>query len=146
MQAEHKIRTLAHQLAQILGVYAESFAQWQEDPSDLGRYERTHANLDLVRVLTEKAFPGGRGELGELLLCHTELKLLVLRRHMGRAAASRDDGEGQLNELLARHARLVDNVRAICAHRGGHVVEPVVRSSMPMPGAAVAQRPPAAGA
>lgn len=146
MQAEHKIRTLAHQLAQILGVYAESFAQWQQDPSDLGRYERTHANLDLVRVLTEKAFPGGRGELGELLLCHTELKLLVLRRHMGRAAVSRDDGEGQLQELLERHARLVDNVRAICAQRSGQAAEPALRPAVPMPSAALAQRPPAAGA
>ena len=146
MQAEHKIRTLAHQLAQILLVYAESFAQWQQDPSDLGRYERTHANLDLVRVLTEKAFPGGRGELGELLLCHTELKLLVLRRHMGRAAAARDEGEGQLHELLDRHARLVENLRAICAQRSGLAAEPAVRTAVPRANAAVPQRPPAAGA
>ncbi|MBL0421422.1 hypothetical protein JI739_13765 [Ramlibacter sp. AW1] len=115
---ELKIRTLAHQLSEILDVYASSFDHWREDPSDLGRYERTHANLDLVRVLTDKAFPGGRGELGELLLCHSELKLLVLRRHLARRAPpAPDDPETDLRMLQARHDLLVANLRGLCAQR-----------------------------
>lgn len=115
---EHKIRTLVHQLTEIIGVYARSFEQWREDPSDLGRYERTHANLDLVRLLTEKAFPGGRGELGELLLCHSELKLLVLRRRLAaRAQRPLDSTEGALRALEARHRDAVASLSALCAQR-----------------------------
>ncbi|MEJ7931603.1 hypothetical protein WG922_16635 [Ramlibacter sp. AN1015] len=122
MNAEqHKSRTLAHQLTEIAAVYARSFAHWREDPADLSRYERTHANLELVRVLTEKAFPGGRGELGELLLCHTDLKLLVLRQHLVRRAAvpAREDLEEQLLAGQARHDRLVAEFITLCANHSG---------------------------
>jgi hypothetical protein len=133
MQSEHKIRTLAHQLVEIISVYTQSFAQWREDPTDLCRYERTHANLDLVRVLTDKAFPGGRGELGELLLCHSELKLLVLRRHMSRrapaASSSRDDVDQQLHTLEARHADVVAALSAVCAQRSGLTASQASQSS-----------------
>jgi hypothetical protein len=80
MDNAHKIRTLAHQLVEILAVYGASLDQWRLAPSDVALYERTHANLDLVRVLAAKAFPGRRAELAELLSAHAELKFLVLRR------------------------------------------------------------------
>lgn len=119
MQSEHKIRTLAHQLAEILSVYARSLQDWREDPSDLGRYERLQGNLELVRVLTEKAFPGGRGELGELLLCHADLKLLVLRGHMGLVPALSDEPSAQLQGLLRRHGELVEALSLVCRQRSG---------------------------
>lgn len=155
MQAEHKIRTLAHQLTEIIEVYARSFEEWRSDPSDLGRYERTHSNLDLVRVLTGKAFPGGRGELGELLLCHSDLKLLVLRRHMAQrvGAPARGEFDAALRTLQARHDALVAALRAVCAQRSGHApaspVAPGGKGEAPdLPSAPAARvaRPPTAGA
>lgn len=121
MQAENKFRTLAHQLSQILRVYADSFEQWRQEPSDVGRYERTHANLDLVRVLTDKTFPGGRGELGELMLAHADLKMMVLRRHMARQPGDggRNDFEAPLQALQTRHDDAVAALLSVCVQRSG---------------------------
>lgn len=121
MQTENKFRTLAHQLSQILRVYADSFEQWRLEPSDVGRYERTHANLDLVRVLTDKTFPGGRGELGELMLAHADLKMMVLRRHMTRQSGDggRNDFEAPLQALQTRHDDAVAALLSVCVQRSG---------------------------
>ncbi len=121
MQTENKFRTLAHQLSQILRVYADSFEQWRQEPSDVGRYERTHANLDLVRVLTDKTFPGGRGELGELMLAHADLKMMVLRRHMARQPGDggRNDFEAPLQALQTRHDDAVAALLSVCVQRSG---------------------------
>lgn len=129
MQAEHKIRTLAHQLTEILVVYARSFDSWRADPGDLAGHERAQSNLELVRVLTDKAFPGGRGEAAELLGCHAELKLLVLRLHMGLPAAGSGslDAQVQLANLLERHQALLNTLTAVCTQRSGHKPEPPQR-------------------
>lgn len=118
---EHKVRTLAHQLADILDAYQESFARWCQTPSDVGRYERTRANLDLVRVLTDKTFPGGRGELGELLLYHSDLKILVLKRHIARSGGQDvpAGSDEQLDTLRERHDAMLTALRVICRQRGG---------------------------
>lgn len=119
---EHKVRTLAHQLTDILDAYQESFGQWCQAPSDVGRYERTRANLDLVRVLTDKAFPGGRGELGELLLYHCDLKILVLRRHIARSSGQSvpAGSDEQLDALRGRHDAILTALRVICRQRSGN--------------------------
>lgn len=119
---EHKVRTLAHQLADILDAYQDSFARWCQSPSDVGRYERTRANLDLVRVLTDKTFPGGRGEFGELLLYHSDLKILVLRRHLARSAGQcvPAGSDEQLDVLRERHDAMLTALRVICRQRGGN--------------------------
>ncbi len=119
MLAEHKIRTLTHQLADILASYAESFDAWSRDPSDVSRYERTRANLDLVQVITEKAFPGGRGELGELLLYHGDLKLMVLRHHMARLSGKRAADWEAIGPLRLRHDAIVAALRSVCLARSG---------------------------
>lgn len=119
--ADHQQRSLARQLMDILDAYQASFERWSREPSDVGLYERTRANLELVRVLTDKAFPGGRGELGELLLVHGELKLLVLRLHIGRAAR-RPPPSGameQLEALRGRHGATLTALRMVCRQRVG---------------------------
>ncbi len=119
--SDHKQRSLVHQLVDILEAYQASFAQWCQQPGDVGRYDRARANLDLVRVLTDKAFPGGRGELGELLLYHGELKLLVLRRHIARGAGRSlpASAEEQLDTLRGRHDAMLTALRVVCGLRGG---------------------------
>lgn len=124
--ADHQQRSLARQLMDILDAYQASFARWSQEPSDVGLYERARANLALVRVLTDKAFPGGRGELGELLLLHGELKLLVLRLHIGRAA-SRPPPSGALEQLEAlrgRHGATLTALRMVCRQRVGGAPSP----------------------
>ncbi len=123
MDNEHKTRTLAHQLVEILSVYAASLALWRLAPSDVALYERTHANLDLVRVLGGKAFPGHRDVTADLLAAHTELKLQLLRRHMGRlhlhGAPDGGDAEMQLQGLVERHEDTVAALRALCLQSCG---------------------------
>ncbi|TFY98116.1 hypothetical protein [Ramlibacter rhizophilus] len=147
MQTEHEIRTLAHQVTEILVVYSRCFEQWRESPSDLARYERTHANLDLVRVLTEKALMGGRGELAELLACHTDLKLAVLRRHMGLPPPPLEpahEEQERFEALLQRHANHVAALAAVCAHRSGQTPAAAPQRAAPVVHPA-ARRPPVAG-
>jgi hypothetical protein len=123
MDNEHKIRTLAHQLVEILAVYGASLDQWRLAPSDVALYERTHANLDLVRVLAGKAFPGRRAEVAELLCAHSELKLQVLRRYMGRRSHGPCDetpeSDLQLHMLVERQEDAVAALRSLCLQRCG---------------------------
>jgi hypothetical protein len=128
---EHKVRSLAHQLLEILEAYQASFAQWCQSPSDVGRYERTRANLDLVRVLAAKAFPAGRGEFGELLLYHGDIKILVLKRHIARSSGRPllPASDEQLEALRDRHDAMVTALRVICRQRSGGPPEPAVRRS-----------------
>ncbi len=122
MDNEHKIRTLAHQLVEILALYDASFDQWRCAPSDVALYERTHANLDLVRVIAGKAFPGAGGELGELLSAHSDLKLLVLRRHMSRLhrpAAAAGDAQLLFHLQVERHEDALAALRSLCLQSCG---------------------------
>lgn len=124
MLDEHKIRTLAHQLADILASYADSFDAWRLDPADVGRYERTRANLDLAQVITAKAFPGGRGELGELLLYYGDLKLMILRQHMARRSGRKAPGWESIGPLQSRHDAILKSLRAVCLARSGLAPQP----------------------
>ena len=122
MDNEHKTRTLAHQLVEILAIYGASFDQWRLAPSDVALYERTHANLDLVRTLAVKAFAGRGSELGALLSAHGDLKLQVLRRYMSRRlppAAEDDDAEMLLHLQVERHEDAVAALRARCLQSCG---------------------------
>jgi len=109
---------------EILAVYDASFDQWRCAPSDVALYERTHANLDLVRVIAGKAYPGADGELGELLSAHSDLKLQVLRRHMSRRlhrpAAAAGDAQMVLHLQVERHEDALAALRSLCLQRCGH--------------------------
>ncbi len=100
-----------------------------------------------MRVLTDKTFPGGRGELGELMLAHADLKMMVLRRHMARQPGDggRNDFEAPLQALQTRHDDAVAALLSVCVQRSGALARQGAGAagSSAAPAAPVGQRRPA---
>lgn len=133
MQAEHRARSLAYQLADTLEAYAQAFGRWCESPSDIGRYQKADQQLQLVQVLVERTFSTGRGEMGELTLYHLDIKILVLRRHLALQAGEpvRPGDEAQLAKLRDKHAGVIEALLQVCRHRS-RSLSPLQETSVPV--------------
>ncbi|WP_041675748.1 hypothetical protein [Ramlibacter tataouinensis] len=119
MLAEHRVRSLAYQLTDALEAYGESFRHWCQSPSDIAKYQRADAQLQLVQLLVEQTFSTGRGEMSELSLYHLDIKILVLRRHLAVQAGdpTRPGDDAQLEKLRGKHEAAIQALLQLCRQR-----------------------------
>jgi hypothetical protein len=111
--AKPERNAVAQQVADGLNRYQAIVDEWMLKPGNLDLYEKVCAEIDSVRVVSSSALPQATGALSELLVAHTNLTFIVLKKHLVRLGAIQDRDE-QLASARDAHCVAVSEMASLC--------------------------------
>lgn len=109
-----KRNAIALQVADTLDSYEATLDAWLATPGNLILYGKLSSQIEAVRVMSASALPSATGALADLLLAHTDLTFIVLKKHMISLGELTDAREQQLAKARKRHHFTLSEMRSLC--------------------------------
>ena len=114
---------IARQIADGLDGYKATMEAWLATPGNLELYEKLSGQIESLRIMSSSALPRATGALADLLLAHTDLTFIALKKHLVRLDALRPDADsGQLAKARERHEATLSDMRSLCVRSSGRHV------------------------
>jgi len=108
---------IALQVVDTLDAYEASVDAWLLEPGNFIFYQQLSSQIEQVRTMSSTALPRAAGALTDLLLAHTDLTFIVLKKHLVRLGALADQGD-QLANAVKRHQLTLSEMRSLCIRPG----------------------------
>jgi hypothetical protein len=93
---------IALQVADTLDSYEATLDAWLVEPGNLVLYAKMSSQIEAARMMSSSALPSASGALAELLLAHTDLTFIVLKKHMVRRGELTEAHEEKLAKAKKR--------------------------------------------
>ena len=106
---------IALQVADTLDSYQATVNAWIVEPGNLILYEKLSSQIELIKTMSSSALPSATGALADLLLAHTDLTFIVLKKHLVRLGVGAPTGKSdQLTKATERFQSTVSEMRSMC--------------------------------
>ena len=104
---------IAEQVADALRLYQATLDRWVLTPGDLDQYSRLCSEIDSIRALSLSALPEVTASLARVVLAHTDLTFIVLKKHLVRLGAIIEDGD-RVAQATEMHRAAVTKMCELC--------------------------------
>jgi hypothetical protein len=105
---------IALQVADTLDSYEATLDAWLVEPGNLVLYAKMSSQIEAARMMSSSALPSASGALAELLLAHTDLTFIVLKKHMVRRGELTEAHEEKLAKAKKRPHFTLSEMRSLC--------------------------------
>ena len=105
---------IALQVADSLDSYEATMNAWLVEPGNLLLYRKLSTQIESIRMMSSSAMPQATGALADLLLAHTDLTFISLKKHLVKLGAGASDSGDQLTKATERFQFTVSEMRSIC--------------------------------
>lgn len=113
VSARPERNAIAQQVADALRLYQATLDHWVLTPGDLDQYSRLCSEVELIRALSASALPEVTGALTQVLVAHTDLTFIVLKKHLVRLGAIAENGD-RVAHVTETHRAAVTEMSSLC--------------------------------
>ncbi|HXD40096.1 MAG TPA: hypothetical protein VN649_06010 [Ramlibacter sp.] len=106
-------KAIALQVADTLDSYEAAVDAWLVEPGNLVLYQKLSSQIEVVRTMSSNGLPSATGALADLLLAHTDLTFIVLKKHLVKRGGPADSHD-QLAQAKKRLNFTLTEMRALC--------------------------------